>query len=352
MIPHELRSRAVTLIDEAVTAGARKKQACELLEISVRTYQRWIKGGNVKADGRSEAERPQPSHAFTEEEKQDILAILNNPEYASLPPSQVVPMLADQGVYYCSESSMYRILKAHNQQNHRGRSRKPEKRPLSTHVATAPNQVWCWDITWLPGPAKGVYYYLYLMLDLFSRQIVGWEIHAEESAENAARLLRKACMKEGLQPTDLDLVLHSDNGSPMKGSTMLETMRELGVVSSYSRPRVSNDNPYAESIFRTCKYRPGYPYKGFNDINDAREWVLGFASWYNLEHRHSGIKFVTPQSRHEAKDEAILTYRKAIYEQAKQRNPRRWSGETRNWDRITEVWLNPEKERRTSCSAS
>lgn len=344
MISHELRCQAVSLIDEAVAAGARKKPACEILGITIRTYQRWIKNGDVKTDGRPDAVRPCPSHALSEEEQQFILAVLNSPEYVSLPPSQVVPMLADAGIYYCSESSMYRILKAHNQQQHRGRSKKPEKRPLSTHVATAPKQVWAWDITWLPGPAKGVYYYLYLMLDVFSRKVVGWEIHAEESAENAARLLRKACMKEGIQSSELDLVLHSDNGSPMKGSSMLETMRQLGVVSSFSRPRVSNDNAYAESIFRTCKYRPGYPYKGFKDIAKAREWVLGFVQWYNNEHRHSGIKFVTPQFRHEGHDEEILARRKEVYEQAKRENPRRWSGKIRNWDRITEVWLNPEKQ--------
>lgn len=343
MITHELRCQAVSLIDEAVMAGARKTQACELLNISVRTYQRWVKEGGVKADGRPEAERALPSHALTEEETQLILSVLNSPEYASLPPSQIVPALADLDTYHCSESSMYRILKAHKQQNHRGRSKKPESKLLSTHVATAPNQVWCWDITWLPGPAKGLHYYLYLMLDLFSRKIVGWEIHMEESAENAASLLRKACMKEGIHSSDLELVLHSDNGSPMKGSSMLETMRQLGVVSSFSRPRVSNDNAYAEAIFRTCKYRPGYPYKGFKDINEAREWMQGFVAWYNLEHLHSGIKFVTPQSRHEGKDEAILANRKKVYEDAKQRHPKRWSGDTRNWDRISEVWLNPEK---------
>ncbi len=182
------------------------------------------------------------------------------------------------------------------------------------------------------------------MLDLFSRKIVGWEIHAEESAQNASRLLRKACMKEGINARGLSLVLHSDNGSPMKGASMLETMYSLGVVSSFSRPRVSNDNAYAESIFRTCKYRPDYPYKGFRDIEEARDWVLRFVHWYNLEHRHSGIKFVTPHSRHEGKDEEILAQRKAVYAKAKQRHPRRWTGDTRNWDRVTEVWLNPEKE--------
>lgn len=349
MIPHDLRCQAVSLIDEAVEAGARKKPACELLDITVRTYQRWVEDGKVKPDGRPDAERCLPQHTLTEEEQQFILAVLSRPEYVNLPPSQVVPILADLGIYYCSESSMYRILKKHNQQQHRGRSKKPGKRALSTHVATGSNQVWCWDITWFPGPAKGIYFYLYLMLDVFSRKIVGWEIHAEESSENAARLLRKACMKEGIHSSKLMLVLHSDNGSPMKGSSMLETMRQLDVVSSFSRPRVSNDNAYAESIFRTCKYRPEYPYKGFKNMTNAREWVLDFVTWYNQEHRHSGIKFVTPQSRHEGKDEAILAQRDVIYEQAKQRNPRRWTGKTRNWDCITEVWLNPEKQTETSC---
>ena len=176
---------------------------------------------------------------------------------------------------------------------------------MSTHVSTAVNQTWCWDITWLKGPAKGVFYYLYLMLDLFSRKIVAWEVHEEESAENAARLLRKACIRENTAMSEIPLVLHSDNGSPMKGATMLETMRQLNVVSSYSRPRVSNDNAYAESIFRTCKYRPDYPYQGFDDLSQARHWVLGFVTWYNKHHIHSSIKFVTPEERHQGKDKNV-----------------------------------------------
>ena len=294
-----MRCKAVELIDEAVQAGARKAKACEVLEISVRTYQRWVEQGKVKADARPEAAHPVPPHALTEIERQQVLDILNSPEFASMPPSQVVPRLADTGHYLCSESTMYRVLKAENQQHHRGRSKQPEKKPLSTHVATAPNQVWCWDITWLPGPAKGVYFYLYLMLYLFSRKVVGWEIHEEESAEKASRLLRKACMKEGISANYLSLVLHSDNGSPMKGASMLETMYKLGVVSSYSRPRVSNDNAYAESIVRTCNYRPGYPYKWFADIAKAREWVLTFVTWYHRDHRPSGIKLAPTLDRQE-----------------------------------------------------
>lgn len=345
LIAHSLRCEAVKLVDEAVASGARKAKACEILAISVRTLQRWRSNGDIGADGRPDAIRPVPTNRLTDEEKQRVLDTLNKPEFTNMPPSQVVPRLADDGVYLCSESSMYRILHDAKQQNHRGRSKNPDPKPASTHCADGPNQVWCWDITWLPGPAKGMHFYLYLMLDIFSRKIVGWEIHEQESADNASRLLRKACMKESIATSTSPLVLHSDNGSPMKGSSMLETMYNLGVVSSFNRPRVSNDNAYAESIFRTCKYRPNYPYKGFEDIEHARDWVLKFTSWYNHDHRHSGIKFVTPHQRHTGQDVNVLESRTMVYERAKQKNPKRWSGNTRDWSWISQVWLNPDDER-------
>jgi len=345
LIPLPLRCEVVKLIDEAVASGARKAKACEILEINVRTLQRWRSSEGVSADGRPDAVRPTPANSLTPEEKQQVLDTLNKAEFANMPPSQVVPRLADNGVYLCSESSMYRILHKAKQQNHRGRSKAPEPKLASTHCADGQNQVWCWDITWLPGPVKGVHFYLYLMLDIFSRKIVGWEIHEQESADNASRLLRKASMKESIATSPWPLVLHSDNGSPMKGSSMLETMYSLGVVSSFNRPRVSNDNAYAESIFRTCKYRPDYPYKGFDDIEQAREWVLKFVSWYNHEHRHSGIKFVTPHQRHTGQDEKVLETRVEVYEKAKQKNPKRWSRNTRDWSRTGQVWLNPDDEK-------
>ena len=327
------------LIDEAVDSGARKHKACGIVGVSVRTYQRWIENGEVKADARPTAIKPTPTHALSHEERKQVLETLNSSVYKSLPPSQVVPRLADEGRYICSESTMYRILRDKSQQHHRGRSKAPEKKEAQTHVAKAPNQVWCWDITYLRGPVKGLYYYLYLILDVYSRKIVGWEIYEEESADNAAQLLGKASSRE--RTLRKPIVLHSDNGSPMKGSSMLETMYKLGVVKSYSRPRVSNDNAYAESIFRTCKYRPGYPYKGFEDLQSAREWIHKFATWYNHEHRHSGIKFVTPQQRHKGQDSSVLEQRKRLYEQAKERHPRRWTGSTRDWEPVTEVALNP-----------
>lgn len=343
MISHPDRERVVRLIGEAVTAGARKCQACEEVGITLRTYQRWTESGeDIKADGRPTAVRPEPAHKLSPTERAEVLAVANDPEFKSLPPSQIVPTLADRGEYIASESSFYRILREADQQHHRGRSDAPERKAATTHCATGPNQLWCWDITWLPGPARGTWFYLYLMLDVYSRKVVGWEVHSEESSELASQLMRKACLSECIngQP----LVLHADNGSPMKGASLLETLRQLGVATSYSRPRVSNDNAFAESIFRTFKYRPDYPYNGFSDLDEARAWVLKFVGWYNHEHKHSGLKFISPAQRHKGQSETIMANREAVYQAARARNPARWSGATRDWSLPEQVWLNPEKE--------
>lgn len=315
--------------------------ACEELGISQRTLQRWRSQG-VREDGRHHAKRQPPANKLSESEEQQIIKVVNQPEYKSLPPSQIVPRLADQGIYLASESTFYRVMHKHMQQHHRGRSAIPTSKPLTSHRATGPNQVWMWDITWLPGPAKGLFYYLYLILDLYSRKIVGWEIWEEESAEYASQLIRRAVLSEQCVVRKNPLVLHSDNGSPMKGSTLLETLYGLGITPSRSRPRVSNDNPYAESVFRTCKYRPEYPAKGFGDRDEARKWALHFVRWYNTEHRHSGLNFLTPNQRHQGLAKQIFNNRQRIYEAAKAKHPNRWSGNTRNWSLDEEVWLNPE----------
>lgn len=337
------RRRAERLIKETVDAGARTASACQEMGISMRTYQRWTREGEVKVDGRPGADRPPPSNKLTPEERQSVLDTVNSPAYRSLPPSQIVPSLADEGCYIASESTFYRILREEDQQQHRGRSRAPENRPMSTHCATGPNQVWCWDITWLPGPAKGVFSYLYLILDVYSRKIVGWEVHDQESSELASQLVQKAYLREHV--AGMPLILHSDNGSPMKGASLVETLYRLGVVKSHSRPRVSNDNAYAESIFRTCKYRPDYPYKGFAALEDARAWVLKFVNWYNHDHKHSGLKFMTPHQRHTGQTDRVMGNRKTVYEAARAANPRRWSQGIRDWDLPEKVWLNPEKDR-------
>ncbi|MBL3590123.1 MAG: IS3 family transposase [gamma proteobacterium endosymbiont of Lamellibrachia anaximandri] len=269
-----------------------------------------------------------------------ILETCNQAEYQSLPPSQIVPALADKAIYIASESSFYRVLKEADQLHHRGKVQAPRKvaRP-EAYKATGPNEVWSWDITFLATRISGLFYRLYLVMDIYSRKIVGWEIHENETADHASLLIRKACLAEGI--TEQGLVLHSDNGSPMKGATMLATLQRLGVVPSFSRPSVSNDNPYSESLFGTMKYTPAFPSKPFENLDAAREWVYDFVHWYNETHRHSGIKFVTPAQRHSGKEQSILVNREAVYQAAKQRNPKRWSRGTRNWQPVGEVWLNP-----------
>ncbi|MDQ7017255.1 MAG: DDE-type integrase/transposase/recombinase, partial [Gammaproteobacteria bacterium] len=239
MIPSEDRQKAIEWIDEAMTAGARQHKACEVLEIDARTLRRWqqqLREEQRLTDRRKEAAAHRtPANKLREEERQQIVEICNQPEYKSLPPSQIVPMLADQGQYIASESSYYRVLRSVDQVNRRGRAEasKTRSKPKG-YKAEKPNAVWSWDITYLASALKGHFYYLYLIEDIFSRKIVGWEIHEEESAAHASQLIQKACLSEGTHQDGL--VLHSDNGSPMKGATMLATLQKLGVIPSFSRP--------------------------------------------------------------------------------------------------------------------
>jgi putative transposase len=319
----------MTLINEAMKAGASKKAACSELKISVRTLQRWETGGEVKKDGRKSAVRSGPRNKLTEEERSLLLKIVNSAEYIDMPPSQIVPDLADKGVYIASESTYYRVLREIKQNAHRGRNKPSQKRKVPRQCACAPNQVWSWDITWLPGPARGIYFYLYLIIDIFSRKIVGWEIYVNESSQNASGLIARAVLSENIRGGPL--VLHSDNGSPMKGSSLLVTLNTLGVEVSHSRPGVSSDNPYSESVFRTLKYRPVYPHQGFKDICSARAWVNSFVKWYNEKHHHSGLKYITPEQRHQGLGESIMLHRQSVYAKAKQAHPERWSGNIRDF---------------------
>jgi len=337
------RQRFVDWLTEAVASGARKAVACDELEVSLRTLQRWTEEGDMRADARTTGIRPKPANALSLEEREAILAACNSPEHAGLPPSQIVPRLADQGRYLASESSFYRVLRAAGQQHRRGRSQPPRKHALSTtHVATGPNQLWSWDITYLPSPVRGQYYYLYLIEDIYSRKGVGWEVYAQESGELAAKLLQRSVIAE--QCLNQPLVLHSDNGAPMKSQTLLSKMHDLGITPSRGRPRVSNDNPYSESLFRTLKYCPQWPKDGFANLDAARDWVRNFMRWYNHEHRHSRIRFVTPAERHRGLDQQVLACRHALYKKARASNPGRWSGQTRNWEQIGAVMLNPDRE--------
>ena len=334
------------MIDGAVDSGARRERACEVVGLAERTTQRW-RGANVGDDGRA-GPRTRPANAFTPAERAKVLAVVNSPGYRDLPPKQVVPRLADEGRYVGSESTIYRILRAEGQDTHRGRAKPRTVRSVDEHVATAANQVWSWDITYLLSSLRGRFFYLYLVEDVWSRRIVGFAVHAEESMVASSELVRATCAAENVDPNGL--VLHSDNGGPMKGSTMLATLQHLGIVSSFSRPSVSDDNPFIESLFRTLKYRPEYPHKPFDTIEEARAWVTAFVAWYNAEHRHSGIRFVTPDERHHGRELDVLANRVRVYERARRRHPNRWSRGTRNWTPAPAVFLNPKRDQETIAS--
>jgi putative transposase len=328
------------MIEEACHAGARLESACEVVGISARTLQRWRDEAGIREDARTAAAQERiPANRLSDAEREELLSVVNQPAFAHWPPSQIVPALADQGRYLASESSFYRVLRENDQLKARGKSRAPCHQRPPPFVATAPNQVWSWDITYLATNVKGVFCFLYLIMDVFSRKIVGWEIYASESAEQASSVLHKAYLREGVAAKDL--VLHSDNGAPMQGATMLATRQRLGVVPSFSRPSVSDDNPYSEALFKTLKYCPPFPTQPFESLEEARQWVQSFAHGYNEQHLHSALKFVTPGQRHRGEDQAILQQRAQLYATARVQHPERWGGSTRNWTPESTVLLNP-----------
>jgi putative transposase len=338
------RQTLLTLIKDACNAGARLAKACLQIGMSCRTVQRWLRPQGHDGDRRIAGKRvvTTPPNKLSVAERQAALNLLNSEEFKDLPPSQIVPRLADQGCYVASESTLYRLLREVGQMTHRRLERVPRKlsKPRAL-IATRADQIYCWDITYLPQQVRGSFFYLYLFVDVFSRKIVGWQVFDCESAELASQLLIDICERQGIEPGQI--TVHSDNGSPMKGETMLATMQRLGVAQSRSRPAVSNDNPYSESLFRTLKYRPQLPLKPFENLLRARRWVTELVHWYNGEHRHSAIGFVTPDERHGGLDRALLQARSQVYENARLANPQRWSTRVRNWQYVEAVHLNPDK---------
>lgn len=348
MILEPQRSEAVSLILEAVSSGCRLFKACECLEIDIRTYKRWS-SENGLVDKRN-GPLSLPKHALTEVEKQTIKTICTSDLYRDASPAQIVPRLADEGRYIASESSFYRVLHALELDPHRGRARPRKTQNTQPLSAQKPNQIWSWDISYLPTRVMGQFFYLYMVMDIYSRKIVSAEVFTVESAEHATQLFKAATQKEKIDPDQISpLHIHADNGSVMKSSTLLATFQSLGLIPSYSRPSVSDDNPFSESLFRTTKYCPLYPTKPFESLLAAREWLNQFIHWYNTIHRHSGIGFVTPEQRHNNESEAIFKARYAIYETAKQKHPFRWSGGIRKWESSQEVVL---KHTRTLRSAA
>lgn len=342
LISPEDRVETVKFIEESCKSGARLAPACKILEISIRTFERWKKPFGQKDLRKMSLKKV--ANKLTIEEKEKVLFVSNSTEFRDLPPCKIVPLLANDGEYIASESTFYRILKEKNQLAHRGKTKPAKHNRPRECIAYKPNQVWSWDITYLPTTVVGKFFYLYMIMDVFSRKIVGFRVHTEELAEHASHLIKQACFDEKIQQNQL--TLHQDNGSPMKSSLFHATLQKLGVIPSFSRPSVSDDNPYSESLFKTMKYRPEYPAdKKFSAPEEANKWSEWFVSWYNNQHLHSDLKFVTPAQRHDGKDKAILSSRHNTYLLARQKNPLRWSGrKTRNWNLPDSVTLNPNKK--------
>lgn len=298
--------------------------------------------GEVNGDARYGSPHPNTPNKLTYLEEQQILDMLNSPEYRDKSPLQIVPGLADKGIYIASESTMYRILKKYKMQAHRSRSKAPISRKRRSFCATAPDMVWTWDITYMKSDVFGQYYYLYMFIDIFSRKIVGCEVYENESDKLSAVLLQRIYNSEKV--FGKPLVLHSDNGGPMRGQTIMGMLQTLGIIPSRSRPYVSNDNPYSESLFRTLKYCPEFPRSGiFKNITAARQWVAEFVQWYNCEHYHSALKFVTPEEMHTGQAGQVLENRIVVYKEARTKNPQRWRRCLRDWSIPESVWLNPPK---------
>lgn len=332
-------------VDQAQRSGARLAKACEVLGISARTVERWRREPNG-GDKRCGPQR-RPANALSPLEEARLRAVMSDPRYAGMPPKQLVPQLADEGQYLASESTFYRLLRrdavvAKSSGGHR------VARSKSVHEASAPNQVWSWDITYLPSTIRGRYFFLYMVIDVWSRRIVGWHVDERESADVAAAMISGICDDERIDPRGL--VLHADNGGPMRGNTMVATLQWLGIVPSFSRPHVSDDNPYSEALFRTLKYVPAYP-ELFPTSEAARAWVARFVAWYNDEHRHSGIRFVTPNERHFGRERRVLERRDSVYRAARERRPERWSRGTRDWTPVGAVLLNPQRDNSEHAAA-
>jgi len=333
------------MLTEAEAAGARRKEACEVLGVSIRTVQNWIRDGG--GEDMRQGPKSAPPNKFTEKERKKVVETVTSPEFADLSPRQIVPTLADRGEYVGSESTIYRILEQEGLKQHRGptRPRKPRPKPPEL-TADGPNQLYSWDITYLRGPAKGTFFFLYLFLDIWSRKIVGWRVEEHEDSAMAAELIEEIVLREDVAPGTVSL--HNDNGAPMKGSPLKAKLEDLHVMQSFSRPSVKNDNPYSEAIFRTLKYRPEYPSRPFASLDAARAWVEEFVNWYNEIHLHSGLSYVTPSDRHTGQDQEILKRRRRVYLAARRANPSRWSKGIRAWKYRSAVTLNPGKPVQTS----
>jgi len=285
--------------------------------------------------------RPAPPRALSLAEKAQVRDLLNSERFQDAAPRAVYAALLDEDRYLCSVSTMYRILTEHAEVRERRNQLRHPAYQKPELLATGPNQVWSWDITKLRSPSKGVYYYLYVLIDIYSRYVVGWMIAEVEAAELAEQLIAETCAKQGVPPTQL--TIHADNGSPMIAKSVAILLTDLGVAKSHSRPHVSNDNPYSEAQFKTLKYRPDYPER-FGCLADARSWGRAFFNWYNHQHHHTGLGLLTPADVHAGRGETVRQQRQVVLQQAFQAHPERFVQGAPCPAKLPEAaWINPPK---------
>ncbi len=315
-----------------------RKAACEALQVPRATFYRHIERADKPASD-AVGEPIVPPLALSEPERKNVIEILNTEKFQDRTPYEVYATLLDEGEYHCSIRTMYRILKSEHgdvKERRRGHQRNHYEKPEL--LATGPNEVWSWDITKLKGPAKWMYFYLYVIMDIFSRYVVGWMVAHREQQTLAKSLIEQTCIKQGIAPNQL--TIHADRGASMKSKVVAQLLADLGVTKTHSRPHVSNDNPYSESQFKTLKYCPAFPDR-FGSIYHARSFCQDFFPWYNKEHRHSGIGLITPESLHYGFAQRIIENRSMVLQAAFEKNPQRFKGKIPQPPELpTAVWIN------------
>jgi putative transposase len=339
---------------EQLSTSVGVSRACRTLQVPRSSLYRAREGAAVEAAVESASipadpgsanptpVRPPPPTGLSPAERAAVRDLLNSPRFQDHSPRQVWARLLDQGIYLCSWRTMYRILDACGEVRER---RNQVRHPAYTKpelLATGPKQLWSWDITKLRGPMKGVYFYLYVILDVFSRYVVGWMVAEQESAELAQTLIETSCHRQGIRPAQL--TLHADRGAPMVAKTMAELLSDLGVTKSHSRPHVSDDNPYSEAQFKTLKYRPDFPDR-FGAVADARAWGHDFFLWYNHEHYHTALGLLTPAMVHDGQAPQQRAQRQQVLTAAYQAHPERFFRGAPTVPQLPPaVWINKPKE--------
>ncbi|MDO5151603.1 MAG: IS3 family transposase [Oscillospiraceae bacterium] len=336
------RKEIVRKIQAAVDSGVKLVTACNNAGISRRTYDRWNKDDNW-VDGRTTCKRPTPKNKLRDEEKEKILEIVNKPEYSSLPVRSIVADLLDKKQYLGSASTFYTVLKEDKQLKHRGKCKKPEPRPISTHCAKKPNDVWVADITYIPSYYRGQFFYHFSIMDLYSRFVVDHEVWDNQDAINLVKVIQRSFLKHKICLNDHLLVLHTDNGPQMTSDIYKKTLNDLNIIDSKNRPRVSNDNAFMESHFKTLKYFIPIFQNKFENLEAARLNLNDSIHYYNYERKHGEIQHVTPYERFTYRDIQLLKERNEFMQEVIKEKPERWAKSPREWKYINEVWLNPPK---------